>query len=72
MANVGSIQTWQPFPPMAPTMMLINKDVGRIPPQDPNAEDTYDGVDDDGELIRASQRPMMAVFGTILYSWIQH
>jgi hypothetical protein len=74
MANVGSIQTRQPFPPMSQTLQLINKDVGRIPQQDPNEEDVYDDVDDDGELIRASERPMTAVFGnaTQIYNMSNH
>jgi hypothetical protein len=64
MANIGSIQTRQPFPPMSQTLQLINKEVGRVPDQGTDDEDQYDGVDDDGELIRASERPMTAVFGT--------
>jgi hypothetical protein len=74
MANIGSVQTRQPFPPMAQTLRLINKAVGRIPPQDPDDEDMYDGVDDDGELIRASERPMTAVFGnaTQIYNLSNH
>jgi len=64
MATLGSIQTRQPFPPMSQTLELVNKVVGQVPEPDPNDEDEYDGVDDDGELIRASERPMTAVFGT--------
>jgi len=74
MANIGSIQTRQPFPPMSQTVQLINKEVGRIPDQEAEDEDEYDGVDDDGELIRASERPMTAVFGnaTQIYNLSNH
>ena len=64
LANVGCIQTRQPFPPFSPVVNKINKDVGRVIAYDAGDEPLYDDVDEDGNLVEPAGRVMHPIFGT--------